>query len=237
MELIPAIDIIDGRCVRLKKGDYNEMTVYDHDPVELAQQFESQGFRRLHVVDLDGAKARHIVNIETLRNITSTTKLIVDFGGGIKSDNDLQQAFDNGASMVTIGSIAVSEPATMERWIKEYGADRMILGADVRNRRLSINGWLEDSDEDIIPFIRHYHECGIRQVLCTDIARDGMLCGPATELYSEIMEAFPDLYLIASGGVSSTDDLMELEKAGIPAVVAGKAFYEGRLTAWTKLKS
>ncbi len=229
IELIPAIDIIDGQCVRLTKGDYEAKTVYSRNPVEVAINFERMGFRRLHVVDLDGAKSRHIVNAATLRDITQAASLIVDFGGGIKSDADLSQAFEAGASMVTIGSVAVSHPELMARWIETYGPQRIILGADVRDGLLSINGWLEQSDADVLSFIGHYHKLGIRQVLCTDIARDGTLTGPSLPLYQQIMAAYPDLHLIASGGVASDDDILSLEEAGIPAVVFGKAFYEGRL--------
>jgi phosphoribosylformimino-5-aminoimidazole carboxamide ribotide isomerase len=233
-ELIPAIDIIDGQCVRLTKGDYGQKTVYSSSPVEVAKNFERLGFRRLHVVDLDGAKSKHVVNTATLRAITEVTSLVVDFGGGIKSDDDLRQAFDCGAAMVTIGSVAVTHPQLMEQWIATYGADRIILGADVRDGRLSINGWLEDSDTDVFDFIRHYHALGIRRVLCTDIAKDGTLAGPSIALYRQIMAAFPDLHLIASGGVSCDDDLLRLDEAGIPAVVFGKAFYEGRITVKMK---
>ena len=230
IELIPAIDIIDGQCVRLTKGDYEAKTVYSRNPVEVAKNFERMGFHRLHVVDLDGAKSHHIVNADTLRDITQATSLIVDFGGGIKSDADLSQAFEAGASMVTIGSVAVSHPELMVRWIETYGPQRIILGADVRDGLLSINGWLEQSDADVLSFIGHYHKLGIRQVLCTDIARDGTLTGPSLPLYQQIMAAYPDLHLIASGGVASDDDILRLDEAGIPAVVFGKAFYEGRLT-------
>lgn len=229
MQLIPAIDIIDGQCVRLTKGDYQQKTVYADDPVSMARHFEAMGFRRLHVVDLDGAKARHIVNTSVLRAITTATSLVVDFGGGVKTDDDLRMAFDCGAAMVTVGSVAVTQPELMAEWIRSYGAERLVLGADVRERRLSINGWLEDSRHDLLPFLRHYYELGIRNVLCTDIARDGMLSGPSVSLYHDIMAAFPDLHLIASGGVSSVGDLLQLEAAGIPAVVFGKAIYEGRI--------
>lgn len=230
MHLIPAIDIIAGQCVRLTKGDYDQMTVYDSNPVEVAKRFEDMGFTRLHLVDLDGAKSRHIVNTRTLRAITRATSLTVDFGGGIKSDQDLQLAFENGASMVTVGSLAVTSPDVMEHWIDLYGPDRMILGADTRQGKLSINGWLEDSDADLMSFIDHYYQLGIRRVLCTDISRDGTLSGPSIPLYQDILSRWPDLYLIASGGVSSNQDLLDLEAAHIPAVVFGKAFYEGRLT-------
>ena len=230
MHLIPAIDIIAGQCVRLTKGDYDQMTVYDSNPVEVAKRFEDMGFTRLHLVDLDGAKSRHVVNTRTLRAITRATSLTVDFGGGIKSDQDLQLAFENGASMVTVGSLAVTSPDVMEHWIDLYGPDRMILGADTRQGKLSINGWLEDSDADLMSFIDHYYQLGIRRVLCTDISRDGTLSGPSSPLYQDILSRWPDLYLIASGGVSSNQDLLDLEAAHIPAVVFGKAFYEGRLT-------
>ena len=237
IKLIPAIDIINGECVRLTKGDYAAKTVYSNSPVEVALNFERLGFRRLHIVDLDGAKARHIVNVATLQAITEATHLTVDFGGGIKTDHDLRQAFEAGAAMVTIGSVAVSHPELMERWIHDYGPQRIILGADVREGRLSINGWLQDCDTDLEPFISHYHKLGIRKVLCTDISRDGMLSGPNLELYMKIMEAFPDLHLIASGGIASDDDIQRLQTAGIPAVVFGKAFYEGRLKLTHFLKS
>ena len=230
IQLIPAIDIINGQCVRLTKGDYAQKTVYNSNPVEVARHFEELGFKRLHVVDLDGAKSKHIVNTATLKAITQATSLVVDFGGGIKTNEDVHLAFENGAAMVTIGSVAVTNPDMMEHWIDLYGAERIILGADTRNGKLSINGWLEDSDADIITFIGHYYELGIRKVLCTDISKDGTLTGPSIALYQQIMKAYPELHLIASGGVSSNQDLQDLEAAGIPAVVFGKAFYEGRLT-------
>ena len=230
MDLIPAIDIIEGQCVRLTKGDYAQKTVYNSDPVEVAKNFEQMGFKRLHLVDLDGAKSKHIVNTRTLRAITRATSLTVDFGGGIKTDKDLHLAFENGASMVTVGSLAVSSPDVMEHWIDLYGPERIILGADTRQGKLSINGWLEDSDADLMAFIDHYYQLGIRRVLCTDITKDGTLTGPSIALYHQIMSRWPDLYLIASGGVSSNQDLLDLEAAHIPAVVFGKAFYEGRLT-------
>lgn len=229
IELIPAIDIIDGNVVRLTQGDYAQKTVYGTSPADVAQRFEQMGFRRLHVVDLDGAKSRHIVNVQALKEITTKTNLIVDFGGGIKTDDDIEQAFTAGAAMVTVGSIAVQQPDLFERWLQTYGQDRMILGADVRNGRISINGWLEDSEEELIPFLRRYIDMGVRNVLCTEISRDGMLNGPATELYRSVMQAFPLLNLIASGGVSSLEDIQELEEAGIPAVVFGKAIYEGKV--------
>ncbi|MBR4729794.1 MAG: 1-(5-phosphoribosyl)-5-[Prevotella sp.] len=229
IELIPAIDIINGQCVRLTKGDYQQKTVYRDSPAEVAKEFEEIGFRRLHVVDLDGAKSRHIVNCEVLRRITTETQLTVDFGGGIKTDEDIEKAFAAGAAMVTVGSIAVTKPDLFMGWLEKYGPERMILGADVRHGKISINGWKEDSTEDLLPFLRKYIEAGVRTVLCTEISKDGTLSGPAIDLYSEVMEAYPELHLIASGGVSSLDDIKALDAAGIPAVVFGKAIYEGRI--------
>lgn len=229
IELIPAIDIIEGKCVRLTKGDYDTKKVYG-DPVEMAVRFQQLGFSRLHVVDLDGAKSRHVVNIDALRGITSATDLTVDFGGGVKTDEDLEKAFAAGAGMVTAGSIAVTDPDKVLSWIGKFGAGRLILGADVRNGKISINGWKEDSQEDLIPFLKRYVDAGIRNVLCTEISKDGTLEGPAIELYREIMRHYPTLHLIASGGVGCDDDIMALDDAGIPAVVFGKAFYEGKIT-------
>ena len=228
IELIPAIDIIDGQCVRLTKGDYDQKTVYRDSPAEVAKEFEQLGFKRLHVVDLDGAKSKHIVNSPVLSRITTETQLTVDFGGGIKTDEDIEKAFAAGASMVTVGSIAVTQPELFMGWLAKYGADRMILGADVRNGKISINGWKEDSTEDLLPFLKKYIEAGVKTVLCTEISKDGTLQGPAIELYKEVMAAYPQLHLIASGGVSCIDDIQALDAAGIPAVVFGKAIYEGR---------
>ena len=228
IELIPAIDIIDGKCVRLTKGDYDQKTVYGQ-PLDMAQEFERIGFRRLHVVDLDGAKSKYIVNIHVLRSLTTETSLTVDFGGGIKTDDDMQKAFDSGAAMVTVGSIAVTDPERCMGWIEKYGADRIILGADVRNGKISINGWKEDSAEDLLPFLQKYIDAGVRNVLCTEISKDGTLTGPAIDLYKRVMDAYPQLHLIASGGVSCIDDIKALDAAGIPAVVFGKAIYEGKI--------
>lgn len=229
IELIPAIDIIGGQCVRLSKGDYASKKVYADSPAEVAQRFEQAGFKRLHVVDLDGAKSRHIVNDAALKAITTQTNLTVDFGGGIKTDDDIEKAFAAGAAMVTIGSVAVKEPELFEGWLNKYGSDRIILGADVRNGKISINGWKEDSSEDLLPFLKRYIDKGVNTVLCTEISKDGMLQGPATELYKEVMAAYPTLHLIASGGVSSLDDIKALQASGIPAVVFGKAIYEGKI--------
>ncbi len=229
IELIPAIDIINGQCVRLTKGDYNQKKVYNDNPVEVAMDFEKLGFKRLHVVDLDGAKSKHIVNDGVLKEITKATNLIVDFGGGIKTKDDIEKAFEAGASMVTIGSVAVTNRQLFLEWIDIYGAERLILGADVRNGKISINGWKEDSSEELLPFLKQYVEKGVKNVLCTEISKDGTLQGPAINLYKDIMQAYPQLHLIASGGVSSNEDITDLDNAGIPAVVFGKAFYEGKI--------
>lgn len=229
IELIPAIDIIDGKCVRLTKGDYTQKTVYNEDPLSQALEFQRLGFRRLHIVDLDGAKSKHIVNDDVLRKITRHTNLVVDFGGGIKTTDDIEQAFAAGAHMVTVGSVAVTEPETFIGWLQRYGADKIILGADVRNGKVSINGWKEDSAEELLPFLERYIKAGVRNVLCTEISKDGTLTGPATELYRTVMDRYPGLHLIASGGVSCNEDIRQLEANGIPAVVFGKAYYEGKI--------
>lgn len=229
IQLIPAIDIIEGKCVRLSEGDYERKTFYDGSPTSMAEQFEGIGFKRLHVVDLDGAKSKHIVNTPALKEITTRTNLVVDFGGGLKTDEDIAKAFESGASMVTVGSVAVTDKELFVRWLDKYGADKIILGADVRRGKISINGWKEDSEEDLLPFLRYYVDNGVKNVLCTEISKDGMLSGPAVELYKEIMCEYPQLHLIASGGVSCIDDIKELDRAGIPAVVFGKAIYEGRI--------
>jgi len=229
IELIPAIDIIDGQCVRLTKGDYDQKTVYRDNPAQVAMEMEQLGFRRLHVVDLDGARSKHVVNDGVLRAITAATHLTVDFGGGIKTDDDIERAFAAGAQMVTIGSIAVTDPQRFINWLRKYGPERIILGADVRDGKVSINGWKEDSTEDLLPFLSKYVEAGVKNVLCTDISKDGTLAGPATTLYRHILEAYPTLHLIASGGVASMDDIEQLDEANIPAVVFGKAIYEGRI--------
>ncbi|MBP6064688.1 1-(5-phosphoribosyl)-5-[(5-phosphoribosylamino)methylideneamino]imidazole-4-carboxamide isomerase [Bacteroides sp.] len=230
IELIPAIDIIDGKCVRLSQGDYNSKKVYNENPVEVAKAFEANGIRRLHVVDLDGAASNHVVNYRLLEQIALRTSLVIDFGGGVKSDEDLIIAFENGAQMITGGSIAVKNPELFTRWIKQYGAEKIILGADVKDRKIAVNGWKEGSDCELFPFLDEYVNKGITKVICTDIDCDGMLEGPSLELYKEILHQHPELYLIASGGVSHIGDIEALEEAGIPAVIFGKAFYEGRIT-------
>lgn len=228
-ELIPAIDLIDGKCVRLTKGDYDSKKVYNEDPVAQAREFEKQGFKRLHIVDLDGAKSKHIVNDAVLKAVTEATSLTVDFGGGIKTTEDIRKAFDAGAAMVTVGSVAVTQPELFLSWLDTFGPQRIILGADVRNGKISINGWKEDSAEDLLPFLKTYVDHGVRNVLCTEISKDGTLAGPAVELYESIMKEYPQLHLIASGGVSCTDDILTLNEKDIPAVVFGKAYYEGRI--------
>lgn len=236
IELIPAIDIINGQCVRLTKGDYKQKKVYHDDPVAVAKDFEALGFRRLHIVDLDGAKSKHIVNDAVLRGITSATSLAVDFGGGIKTEEDIEKAFEAGAAMVTIGSVAVTDPDLFIGWLKKYGPEKLILGADVRNGMISINGWKEDSSEPLLPFLRKYIDAGVVNVLCTEISKDGTLQGPAVALYKEVMANYPQLHLIASGGVSRQEDIEELEREGIPAVVFGKAIYEGRIDLKSLIK-
>lgn len=236
IDLIPAIDIINGQCVRLTKGDYKQKKVYHDDPVAVAKDFESLGFRRLHIVDLDGAKSKHIVNDAVLRGITSATSLTVDFGGGIKTEEDIEKAFEAGAAMVTIGSVAVTDPDLFIGWLKKYGPEKLILGADVRNGMISINGWKEDSSEPLLPFLRKYIDAGVVNVLCTEISKDGTLQGPAVALYKEVMANYPQLHLIASGGVSRQEDIEELEREGIPAVVFGKAIYEGRIDLKSLIK-
>lgn len=227
IELIPAIDIIGGECVRLTKGDYSMKKVYNADPVKVAMEFEKLGFKRLHMVDLDGAKSKHVVNEDVLRKVSESVNMNIDFGGGIKTQADMDCVFDNGAQMATVGSISYTDPATFESWIKRYGANRIILGADVRNHKIAINGWLDNTQSDIFEFLSYYMDKGITNVLCTDISKDGSLQGPTINLYEEIMSRFPILHLIASGGVSSDDDILNLNEKGIPAVVFGKAYYEG----------
>lgn len=228
IELIPAIDIINGECVRLTKGDYNQKTVYG-SPVDVATSLEKVGFKRLHVVDLDGAKSKHIVNSEVLMAIAEATSLTIDFGGGLKKQSDIETAFDCGASMVTVGSVSYTHPETFEDWIRRYGADKLILGADVHNGKIAINGWLTHTEASLFDFLSHYVSRGIKNILCTDISKDGTMQGASIDLYKDIMKAFPGVNLIASGGVASTKDILALEEAGIPSVVFGKAYYEGRI--------
>lgn len=230
IEIIPAIDLIDGKCVRLSQGDYAQKTIYNENPLEVAKMFADAGIRRLHLVDLDGAKAHHIVNHKVLNRITSGTDLIVDFGGGLKTDDDLRIAFECGASMVTGGSIAVKNPDVFMSWINTFGAEKIILGADVKDENIAVSGWLETTDIELIPFIKKFAVKGINKVICTDISKDGMLQGPAIELYKKILASQPEIYLIASGGVSSIKDIEMLHEASVPAVITGKAIYEGRIS-------
>ena len=229
IEIIPAIDIIDGKCVRLTQGDYAQKIVYNENPLEVAKMFADFGVRRLHVVDLDGAKAQHIVNYRVLENITSKTNLVVDFGGGLKSDEDLRVAFECGAAMVTGGSIAVKNPDVFSAWIEKYGSEKLILGADVKDEKIAVSGWVENTGIELLPFIEKYVSRGLNKVICTDINKDGMLEGASVLLYEKILRNFPELYLIASGGVGGIQDIEALEQSKIPAVIVGKAFYEGKI--------
>ncbi len=230
IQIIPAIDIIGGKCVRLSQGDYERKTVYNENPLEVARMFEAAGIKRLHLVDLDGAKAHHIVNYKVLEEISRHTGLIIDFGGGLKSGEDLRIAFESGASMVTGGSIAIKSPETFQSWIDKYGKEKIILGADAKDEKIAITGWQENTETDVFSFIKEWNDRGIDKVISTDISRDGMLTGPSIELYKKIMQVIPGLFLIASGGVSSMADILELHEAGIPAVITGKAIYEGKIT-------
>ncbi|TDY12356.1 1-(5-phosphoribosyl)-5-[(5-phosphoribosylamino)methylideneamino]imidazole-4-carboxamide isomerase [Meridianimaribacter flavus] len=234
MRIIPAIDIIDGKCVRLTKGDYNTKKIYNENPLEVAKQFEGAGIEYLHLVDLDGAKAKHIVNYKVLELIASKTSLKIDFGGGLKSDEDLHIAFNSGAKQITGGSIAVKDSVTFETWIEKYGGTKIILGADCENEKVAINGWQEQSSLEIVPFIKTYQKKGIQYVVCTDIAKDGMLEGPSFDLYKKIIDNCSNsesqsIKLIASGGVTSIDDINKLEDLGCEAVIIGKALYEGAI--------
>lgn len=229
MRIIPAIDIIEGQCVRLSKGDYNTKKVYNENPIEVAKAYEDNGIKYLHVVDLDGAKSKHIVNYKLLEDICSQTNLKVDFGGGLKTDEDLRIAFESGASQITGGSIAVNNPVLFDRWIQNYGADKIILGADCSNRKVMTSGWLEGSKLDVVDFIESYETKGIQYVICTDIAKDGMLQGTSNNLYTEIMEK-TNVKLIASGGVSCFEDVLTVKALGCEGVIIGKAIYEGKLT-------
>lgn len=230
LTIIPAIDIIDGKCVRLSKGDYEQKKIYNNNPLEVAQQFESHGLNRLHLVDLDGAKEKHVVNWKVLEQIASKTNLTLDFGGGVKSDEDIRIVFESGAQMVTVGSVAAKQPELFFSWAEKYGADKMILGADVNERKIAVAGWLEVTDLEIDSFLKEFINKGIKNVLCTDISKDGMLSGTSMELYKELMEKFSDMYLIASGGVTDIKELEELHELKVPAAIIGKAIYEGKIT-------
>ncbi|MDB4152220.1 1-(5-phosphoribosyl)-5-[(5-phosphoribosylamino)methylideneamino]imidazole-4-carboxamide isomerase [Flavobacteriaceae bacterium] len=230
MRIIPAIDLIDGRCVRLSKGDYATQKIYNEHPLEVAKAFEAHGIQHLHLVDLDGAKSKHIVNHKVLEDIVSKTSLKIDFGGGLKSDEDLKIAFESGAHQVTGGSIAVKEPGVFEQWIETYGSEKIILGADVQGERIATNGWLETSEHRLVDFVKDYHAKGIQYVICTDISKDGMLEGPSFEVYADLLAAQPGIKLIASGGISSFDELPRLAAMGCEGTIIGKAIYENRIT-------
>ncbi|ERM84207.1 1-(5-phosphoribosyl)-5-[(5-phosphoribosylamino)methylideneamino] imidazole-4-carboxamide isomerase [Rhodonellum psychrophilum GCM71 = DSM 17998] len=230
MEIIPAIDIIDGKCVRLTQGDYLQKKEYSDSPLLMARRFEDVGIKRLHLVDLDGAKAKKIINREVLKTIAENTSLQIDFGGGVQSDVDIALAFQLGAKQVTGGSVAVKNPELFNSWISVHGGDKIILGADAKDRKIAISGWEETTQEDLIDFIKAYHAKGIQYVICTDVAKDGLLQGPSMELYRDILQEIPGIKLIASGGVASVSDLEELEKMGVFGTIVGKAYYEGRIS-------
>ncbi|WP_394759162.1 1-(5-phosphoribosyl)-5-[(5-phosphoribosylamino)methylideneamino]imidazole-4-carboxamide isomerase [Flavobacterium sp.] len=230
MRIIPAIDIIDGKCVRLSKGDYNTKIIYNENPLEVAKEFEAHGIQYLHLVDLDGAKSSQIINYKILEQIASQTVLKIDFGGGLKSDNDLRIAFESGANQITGGSIAIKNPDVFNEWIIKYGADKIILGADANNEKVAISGWLEESNEELIPFIQNYQNQGIKYVICTDISKDGMLEGPSFDLYAKILQKTKEIKLIASGGISTFDELPKLAELGCEGTIIGKAIYENRIT-------
>ncbi|MBE7630256.1 1-(5-phosphoribosyl)-5-[(5-phosphoribosylamino)methylideneamino]imidazole-4-carboxamide isomerase [Tenacibaculum piscium] len=229
MRIIPAIDVIEGKCVRLTKGDYATKKIYNENPVEVAKEFEDNGIEYLHLVDLDGAKSQHIVNYKILEQIASKTNLKIDFGGGLKSDEDLRIAFENGASQITGGSIAVKNPDVFTGWLTKYGSDKIILGADCINRKIATHGWLETSEVDVVDFIKQYEQIGVKNTICTDVAKDGMLQGASVDLYKEILSK-SDVNLIASGGVASIDDLIELKEIGCEGAILGKAIYEGYIS-------
>ncbi len=239
MRIIPAIDIIDGKCVRLSQGDYNKKTIYNEDPLEVAKEFEANGIKYLHLVDLDGAKSAHVVNYKILERIASKTGLQVDFGGGVKTDQDIQIVFESGAAQVTGGSIAVKDPELFEKWIDTYGSDKIILGADAMNGMIATHGWLESSELEVVEFITQWYFKGINSIICTDIAKDGMLAGPSYDLYDKILQINSrpatsnidhQLKLIASGGVATADDLYRLKEQGCEGAIVGKAFYEGKIS-------
>lgn len=230
MYVIPAIDIIDGKCVRLTQGDYAQKKVYNEHPLEVAKQFEGAGIQRLHLVDLDGAKAKHIVNYKVLERIASNTSLTIDFGGGLKSDEDVRIAFESGAMQITGGTVAVKNPVLFASWIARHGSERIILGSDVKDRKIAVSGWQEQSELELLPFLSDYVQKGIQYTICTDISKDGLLQGTALELYKEIRGEFPSLHLIASGGVTTMDELYRLRELGCFGAIVGKAIYEGRIS-------
>jgi phosphoribosylformimino-5-aminoimidazole carboxamide ribotide isomerase len=230
MTIIPAIDIIDGKCVRLTQGDYAQKTIYNENPLEVAKMFEDTGLQRLHLVDLDGAKAGAVKNWKVLENIASKTKLIIDFGGGIKTNSDVDIVFSSGSALATVGSIAVKDKVTFVSWLQQYGAENFLLGADVKDEKITVGGWLETTDIWIYDFIESYVQLGVRQIFCTDVSKDGKLEGPSTELYKNIITKFPDLHFIASGGVACVEDLKVLQEIGCTGAIVGKAIYENRIS-------
>lgn len=230
MRIIPAIDVIDGKCVRLSKGDYNTKKIYNEHPLEIAKQYEAHGIEFLHLVDLDGAKASHIVNHKVLEEIATKTNLKIDFGGGLKTDEDLRIAFESGAGQITGGSIAVKQPDVFKSWLAKFGAEKIILGADANNEKIAISGWLEESDEELIPFVKNYQNEGVQYVICTDIAKDGMLQGPSFDLYEKMLNQLPNIKLIASGGISTFDELPKLAELGCEGTIIGKAIYENKIS-------
>ena len=230
MRIIPAIDIIEGKCVRLSKGNYATKIIYNEDPLEVAKQFEDYGIQYLHLVDLDGAKSHQIINYKILEKIANQTNLSIDFGGGLKSDEDVKIAFNSGASQITGGSIAVKDPSLFCQWLSIYGNDKIILGADANNEKIAISGWLETSNQEVVPFIKNYHAKGVKYVISTDIAKDGMLQGPSFALYKKIKNTVPNVNIIASGGISCFDELPKLAKIGCEGVIIGKAIYENRIS-------
>jgi phosphoribosylformimino-5-aminoimidazole carboxamide ribotide isomerase len=230
MQIIPAIDLIDGKCVRLTQGDYTQKKVYNARPTEVAKEFQDAGITRLHLVDLDGAKARKLINLPVLESIASTTSLIIDFGGGIGSLEDLEEVFNAGAAMATIGSLAVRQPDLFHRWLADYGGSRILLGADVKGEKIAISGWTESTELTVLDFLASHLSYGLQQAFCTDISKDGLLQGPSLDLYREIIEEFPALHLIASGGVSNIADLVALQEIGCRGAIVGKAIYEGKIT-------
>jgi phosphoribosylformimino-5-aminoimidazole carboxamide ribotide isomerase len=229
MTIIPAIDIIEGKCVRLTQGDYSQKKIYNEHPLEVAKLFEDAGLNRLHLVDLDGAKEGKVKNWKVLETIAGKTSLVIDFGGGIKTDKDVQIVFDSGAKLATVGSIAVKNEKEFVNWLLQFGADKFLLGADVKDEKIAIHGWQETSDMWIYDFVEKYIQDGVKQIFCTDVSKDGKLEGPAIDLYKNIIERFPDLHFIASGGVSSMKDLEELENIGCKGAIVGKAIYENRI--------
>jgi len=230
MRIIPAIDIINGKCVRLSKGDYSTKKIYNEHPLEVAKMFQDHGVKHLHLVDLDGAKASHIVNHKVLETIASKTNLAIDFGGGLKSDEDLKIAFESGANQITGGSIAVKNPDIFKSWLQKFGADKIILGADALDEKVAVSGWLEESEEKLIPFIQNYEKEGVSYVICTDISKDGMLQGPSFDLYQKIINTTPNIKLIASGGISTYDELPRLAEMGCEGTIVGKAIYEHKIS-------